>query len=1035
MRRRTVVSLAILLAAAPLSLLRAQAREITGKVTEAGTGQPLTEATIGIAGAQLGVRTNAQGEFHLRVPDGPITVFARAIGFKHAEQKVAAGVNSVNFVLEKDVLELEGVTVTGQATSINKQNATTAVSTVSAEELEKVPAKSVEGELAGKVVGATVFENSGVPGGGMQVQIRGATSILGSGDPLYVVDGVIVSNASIPAGLASISRASGSTSSSQDQVVNRLADLNPDDIENIEVLKSAAASAIYGSRATNGVVVITTKKGRAGKTHYNITQRVGTQTPGKTLGSRHFGSYADVKPWLGKSPHADSIAQANCVAACPYYDWQGDLYSNRSPSFETLLSTSGGSGNTRFYGSLNDRQSHGIELNSGARLTSGRLNIDQTVGDRLTLSGGVDVAHNFTQDGIGNNDNAGISPIYTFGYSPAIYDLQAIDPLTGRLVYNWMNGGNSGTSNPFDDVASLTNNEDTWRQMGNLNAAYSLISGTHHNVQLSYIGGVDRYQMEGSQYSPNYMQFEPKDGFLGTSQILTADSRYINQSINGVWTFTPGWAWLNSAQTSVGGTYETQRVNNYNIRERGLVPTQQTASGGTDIATGNSIEEFRDQSKYLNEQIIAFNEKLSVAAGVRADRSSANGNRDQFYAFPKYSASYRFTEPLARLTDKVDEIKLRASFGKSGNRPNYGVRDISIASNSAIGGLGSLTAASRLGNPDIKPEVMNELEYGIDGTLFHGRSSIEATHYERVIKDLLVTYPLPPSSGLGSQTINGGQMSTRGFEGAINIVPISTRNVEWTFRASYQHNVQNMDKLLVPAFAVGGSFGSSYGRNRIAAGTRPTLIWGNEVYSCINTTDANGGLVVGTGTDGKACHEIRPGEAAVANSVVRDSIVADANPRGQTSFLNTVRYKRVTVTALFDWRNGGFTADMTKNLFDEGGQSHDYDAKSPVAGQALGDFRYSTWNDGEIATYIDDGTYVKLRELNVSVEMPTRFASKLRADNMRIEVQGRNLFMWSKYWSFDPEFSNFGNTNFNRFIDLAPYPSARQVYLSVSLGY
>src|SRR6185437_1577589 len=269
---------------------------------------------------------------------------------------------------------------------------------------------------------------------------------------------------------------------------------------------------------------------------------------------------------------------------------------------------------------------------------------------------------------------------------PAIYNIQAIDPATGRLVNMWMNGGGNGTSNPFDDVASLTNNEDTWRQMGNLRAAYSAYSTTKNNVELSYIGGVDRYQLEGSQYSPNYMQFESADGFLGTAQILTADSRYINQSINGVWTFTPGWSWLSSAQTSVGGTYETQLLNNYNIRERGLTPTKEVASGGTDIATGNSVQQFNDQSKYLNEQIIALNDKLSLAAGVRADRSSANGNRDQFYSFPKYSASYRFTEPLARLTDKVDEIKLRASFGKSGNRPNYGVRDVTIANGGVIGG-------------------------------------------------------------------------------------------------------------------------------------------------------------------------------------------------------------------------------------------------------------------------------------------------------------------------------------------------------------
>jgi TonB-dependent SusC/RagA subfamily outer membrane receptor len=835
--------------------------------------------------------------------------------------------------------------------------------------------------------------------------------------------------------LAAISRSTGTSVSSQDQTVNRLADINPNDIENIEVLKSAAATAIYGSRATNGVVVITTKRGRAGAARYNITSRVGSQQATRLLGSRHFASYDAVKPYLGTSVHADSIAKANCNPACPWYDWQGDLYNNHNPAFENVLSSSGGINNTRFFASLNDRQNPGTQQNSGARLTSGRLNLDQTIGDKFTVSGSVNFSHNLTQDGIGNNDNAGISPIYTFGYAPAIYDLQKTDPLTGRPVFMWMNGGGTGTVNLFDLVHSITNAEDTWRQIGNIRLGYSPITTVHNTVQLTYIGGVDRFQFEGNQYSPNFMQYEAADGFLGTSQVNTTGSRNINQSINAVWTFNPGVKWLSSAQTSVGGTYETQKVRSYFVRQRGLTPTRLIANGGTDILTSDNIQEFRDQSHYINEQVIAFDEKLALSVGVRADRGSANGDRGTYYSFPKYSASYRFVEPLSFLTSKIDEVKFRASYGQSGNRPNYGVRDITIASGGVIGGAATLVAAGTVGNPTIKPEVMNETELGLDAALFRGRVSIEASKYERVIKDLLVNYPLAPSSGLGTQQINGGQMSTRGIEAGLSLVPISTRNVEWTLRTTYQHNVQYIDKLSVPAFAAPNSFGVSYGRNRIAVGTRPTLIWGNVPFSCINTSDASGKLVVGTGSDGKPCHRIYPGDAAVAGSTVRDSIIADANPRSQTSFLNTFRFKAITLTALVDWRVAGYTSDMTKNLYDEGGNSRDYDEASPDAKQTLGKFRYGNFSAGNISPYVDLGSYLKLREVNVSFQAPKRWAQLAHAADMRIAVQGRNLGMKSNYWSFDPEFNNFGNQNFNRFIDLAPYPSNRQFFFSIDLGY
>jgi len=427
-------SLAAALAVAVLPLRAdAQTRDISGKVTQAVVGTPLADVTVSIVGQQVGVRTNERGEFRMRVPSGEVVLQARVLGYKRQTIRLGPTENTANFVLEKDVLQLEGVTVTGQATTTDKRVAATAVATVGGPELNRVPARSIESNLAGKVAGARMFENSGAPGGGAQIQIRGATSVLASGDPLYVVDGVIISNASISSGASSVSRASGSTGSSQDQVVNRLADLNPNDVENIEVLKSAAATAIYGSRATNGVVVITTKRGKQGKATWNVVQRMGTQQAQRLLGHRSFENYAEVKPYVG-GVLGDSIAKAVCGSgACPSFDWQKELYGRTSPSWETLLSSAGGANNTRYFISLNDRQESGIAINTGARRTGGRVNLDQTIGTKLTVSAGLDVTRNSFQRGFGNNDNAGVSPIYSLAYNPAIIDLTKKDA-SGRYV-------------------------------------------------------------------------------------------------------------------------------------------------------------------------------------------------------------------------------------------------------------------------------------------------------------------------------------------------------------------------------------------------------------------------------------------------------------------------------------------------------------------------------------------------------------------------------------------------------------------------
>ena len=567
---------------------------------------------------------------------------------------------------------------------------------------------------------------------------------------------------------------------------------------------------------------------------------------------------------------------------------------------------------------------------------------------------------------------------------------------------------------------AIQSDEQVFRQAGNVRLGYTAVSTSRHSVQLSMLNGFDRFQQEGVQYSPNYLQFEAADGFLGTASQNNVSSLQVNTGVNAVWTWTPATSLITSVTTSVGGSYERQKQDIYRIRGRGLLPTRRIAAGAADIATEDTRNEFRDQSYYVNEQLLLLDEKLALNAGFRADRSSANGDREKFYVFPKYSGAYRFTKPL---TDKIDEIKFRGAWGQSGNRPRFGDRDILYADGGLIGGAGSLVSNGLLGNTGIKPEVMNELEYGFDASLFGSRIGLEITRYERKISDLLLTFPLPPSSGLGNQIINAScaagktcssnQLAVLGTEAVVSMVPLRTSNFEWTSRVIYNRNKQFTNDIPVPAFAVPGSFGAAYGRNRITANTLSTYIWGNAPFG--------------------------------ANGATRDTILFDSNPIHTTTFNNDFTYKRVTFSFLADWRAGGYVSNMTNNLWDEGGQARDYDdaapssilpGSRPCGTETLGECRYSTFNAGDVRPYMQKGSYVKIREITVNVQAPDAWAKKIPgANSLRFNLSGRNLALFTDYWSFDPEFNNFGNTNFNRFIDLAPFPSSRQFFLSVDVGF
>ena len=1003
--RASIFYLLLLTLLSGSAFAQAQSREVSGRVTIAGTGQPLAGALVALVGQTSGARTNERGEFRLRIPAGDATIFARAIGYKRATQTITSASSTAEFALDKDVLELEGVIVTGQATTVERRNAATAVSVVSSEALARVPAPSLESALQGKVVGASINMNNGAPGGGGQIQIRGASSLIGRIEPLIIVDGVAISNSVRSNRMAVIT---GSLNAGEENGTNRLADINPNDIENVEVLKSAAASAIYGSQATNGVVIITTKRGREGSPRFNFTQRVGTSSLIRNQGSRHFQNLAQALSEIGANAEGIAAANAACTAtSCPYFDYVGELYGRKSPSYESVMSLSGGVGSTRYYASGSDKQEAGIAMNTGARRQSLRANIDQNVGERITINLGSNLLRSFSQRGIGNNDNALSSPLYGFAYTPAITDLRQRDALGQYILNPYAGGGTLQGSNPFQTFDLFTNNEDVYRLVFSARANWLAYSGARSSLNFTLAGGADRYSNENYLRAPQDLQFQRAGTVQGGTfpgAIIQGNGTERLTNVNGsaVWTFTPRWV---AATTSAGVQLQDRAYNDYNLIGRGLGPQQFVAAGAQNISITDRQEMSRTQAGYAQEELL-FGDRLYISGAIRGERASLNGDTHKTYYYPRTSASYRFISPLRFL----DEVKVRTSYGVSGNQPGYGDRFLALTSYGLIGGQVAYGLPGTIGNPLIKPERLNEFELGLDGAFLGERARLEATYYNRKLTDLLVRPQLAPSTGINATVVNGGAMTTKGYEFGLTLVPIQRNDLSWTSRTTWYQSEAMITSFPpgVQPFTTGtaaGGFGNAYGRLRFAPGHTVTTIWGNK---------------------------------KVNGATVGNQPLADANPKYVMSFGNEVSYKSLNFNALVDYRRGGTISNMTLNLYDEGANTWDYDKPSPdpTVGATLGAYRYNSWGGGaNTAAYLVDGSFTKVREVNVSYELPAQVVAHIRgAQSGKLSLSGRNLWIISGYNGFDPEVNNGGNF-VARFVDLAPFPPSRSFWLSLDLGF
>jgi len=991
MRMRCILAAAaLLLASIPAS---AQTRTVTGTVTDAQSGEPLEGARVMVRGTSIGTATAAGGRFTLgNVPPGDVILVIRRIGNNPAEVQVAAAQTEITAALTRDPLLLSAVVVTGQATGIERRNLANAVATVAREDVSRVSAQTVEQALQGKVAGASIQANSGAPGGGMQMRLRGVTSINAASEPLYVVDGVVMSNIAIPSNQNAVTRAaSGSNPAlTQDGQVNRIADLNPNDIENVEVLKGASAAAIYGSKASNGVVIITTRRGRAGERQVNAIQRIGVSKISNTLGSRRFNT-------LQEATDAFGAGAATAFTPGVVFDHERELAGRTPVSSESIVDVSGGDEDTRYYASGLWKHDGGIIENTGYGKQAVRANLDQDFGRRLNLSFQTNVTRSLAQRGLTNNDNVGVSYWMVLAFTPSFFDLSR--NADGSFPAHRFGGQ---ISNPLQTAELMTNDEKVWRSLAAGRLTFTAVERPSFSLRFIANGGADHFSQENSLLFPPELQFEPiDDGEPGTALLSNSNNLNLNLGVNGVMVLSPESGAF-TATTSVGVNGSSRDLRISRIVSRNLVGGLGIVGAGTSVRVLEQRQRVEDFGLFAQEEFLTLGERLFLTAGINADRGSANSDHEKYFFYPKFSASFRFPQPFRALED----VKLRAAYGQSGNQPLFGQKFTPLSAIENIAGLPGLVvpAGGTVGAPDLRPERQAEIEGGVDLTLAGGRGAVELTGFRRDITDLLLQRTLAPSSGFGFEVFNGGKVRTTGAEVAINLVPIQSAQTEWIFRTAYSSTRSKILDLPVPTFR-GLGFGTALGSFQFEEGASPTQIVGNDSLP-------NGSVVVRK--------------------------IGDANPDFNMSFVNSLRFKRIRLYGLLDWQKGGDVINLTKFLYDLAANTEDY--ADPITVGTLqttkGANRLRVFGR-QTAVYVEDASFVKLREVTLSFEVPPAMVSRFGrgVETAELSFSGRNLLTFTDYTGMDPEVSNFGNQAVGRNIDVGPFPPSRSFWFSVSLGF
>lgn len=958
---------------------------VTGSVKDAG-GDPLVGVTISVKGTTNGTISDVEGNFSLSVPGSSATLVLSYVGYTTKEFAVSSSNNKLMAVLEESASKLEEVVITGLATSVKRSNLANAVASISSSELTGTTVQStMDGALYGKLTGVTIITNSGAPGGGTTLKLRGITTLNGNSQPLYIVDGVYYDNSSFQSGTNFISKAAGQGSNDlQDNPSNRVADLDPEDIDQIEVLKGASAAAIYGSRAAAGVVIVTTKRGKnlgsGSKPEVSISQSIGQSSLLRSLGQR---SWDDTKVQAAFGAAEVPVYEA-AKAAGKLYNYEDELFGNKGLQATTRLSVRGGTEKLGYFIGVTRKGDEGIIKNTGYDKTSLRVNLDPKIFDFMDLNLSFNYVNSKSDRGFFNNDNTSTTMGVSYVSTPSWVDLHP--DAEGNYPNN-----TKAPSNFLQTRDLITNNEKVNRILTGGVLTTRLITQERQSLNLIIRGGVDQYTLLTNSIFPRELQFEKDgNGTNGASILGNVNSFGSNIAAFLVHTFYTGDNI--SFRTQAGVTQENLEQNHVRTTATQLVGTQTNLSQ----AGGLFVEQTRikqvDKGFFAQEEF-NYQDKVIVAVGVRGDKSSRNGDPDKLYYYPKASLAINLHNFGFLSGDAISELKPRIAYGQSGNFGVFGATYSPLVPVVNSGTTGSLIGTIR-GNETLGPERQTEIEAGLDLGFIKNRILLDVTYYIKNVDDLILAVDVPSSSGYSQAWKNAAAIENKGIEVGLDVIPFTSKVFTWNTRASFWFNRAKVTRLDVPAFNTGG-FGRTLGTYRIEEGKSPTQL-------------------VGLGEAG-------------ADPIDPDNgygKYGDAEPDFQLSWNNTLRYQNFELTFLWHWKKGGNNINLSTLLSDIFGTSPDFDKTSldPTGAQTNGNYRLNTLGVSARA-WIEDASYLRLREVGLYYNIPKSALNNVCA--MKVGFNGRNLLNFFKYNSYDPEVSNFGTKAISSNVEVTPFPTSK----------
>ncbi len=1010
--RRSFPVLAGLLVAlaAPAGAASAQATgTIRGTVTDSTSQRGIPGVQVTAAGTTRGAVTNDQGVYTLTaVPAGSVSLRAQRLGYSSLSRTVTVAAGdavTADFVLHPVATVLSTVVSVGYGTA-SRQDVSSAIASVDSTTFANTPMAGVDNALQGRIPGVQVMQNSGEPGSGISIRVRGPASLNAGNQPLYVVDGVPM----IQGSLSQIAL------SGQD--VTAITGLNPDEIASIDVLKDAAAAAIYGSRGSNGVVIVTTKRGAAGKTRFSLNSYVGTQKVERTIGLLNAQQYVQL---YNESAANDGYDPSDYpfvpgVDDSSTYDWQGAVF-RRSPVSDVNLSMSGGSERLKYYLSGSNFNQRGIVIGSGYARQAGRLNLDLNATDKLFVS---------TSVGLTREDNDRIPGDQSLdGVVTNAIGMQPFVPVYGS---NYGFGGRAEGARYSNPVAIATFNFDkyrTLRALGSLDARYGFTNRLWLNGRVGAdVYGIDELTWGDPRIDRTYAQSASGVGRTASN----TNTKYVGESYL---TFDALTAPQNRLSVIGGASVEYNHRDLSFARGEGFpagfttyVANAATITSWDGSATDNNLVSFFSRANW------SYRERYLLSASLRADGSSRFGADNRYGIFPAVSLGWNVTdEGFAQALARLATLKLRASYGVTGNQGigDFASRD--LANGAPYSGTPGV-ALTQLGNPSLKWETTKETDLGADLGLFGGRASVIVDWYNRNTSDLLVRRPIPATSGYTSVWSNIGSLRNRGVDLGLHTVNADggTHGFGWTsdLNVTWNNNVVtslyngqlatfNVSSRITSVAAVGQPLGEFY------------------LYKFLRVNPDNGNAVF-QNADGS--------ESETASDRM---FVGSPQPKYYGGFTNTFTYRNLDLRGFLQFSQGNKVFNMMRIFTDDGGCTWDNESTLSLARwQKPGDvtneprMSYDCTSGADVISsrFVEDGSFVRLGEVTLGYKLPDRLASAAKMDNARIYISGRNLHTWTRYTGYNPDVNSAGITsNVVMGVDYYAYPLARTFTLGISAGW